>query len=698
MPFIDRAFPNFLILLLLLLFSFPCFAGSTSPQLIKRKIIALYNPEILEDLSENPVHRRLEVVLNHLGMDVHYYSILDDLPSDEVMQDSRAVVTWFLNEKVVSNSETYCSWLIRQMKNGVKWIQLEHFGVFKNSDQYELPPMCQQAFQMLGAKYLGRRTDNALFLEITHKSSQMVEFERELSLADSVDYSLVKTHDPQAQVYLKMKRVDLDDSESDLVFVTKNGAYVHPAYALYENKALNKLSWRINPFRFFSQALELQGLPRPDLTTILGKRVFMTHIDGDGIFNLSLIDRKSLSGEVIYENILKKYSQLPISVSIITGYLDMQEYKNERTRSLYQKIFSLDHVELASHTYAHPLVWQKGKVAIEVPDYSFQPEQEIQASVQKVKTLAKQLGVNKSVDLLFWSGDCLPSSPQIKMSREMNLLNINGGDSRFDDVYDSYAFLSPLGIWRNGQRQVYASFPNENVFTNLWKGPFYGFRKIIQSFEKTEKPIRIKPIDIYYHFYSGEKHASLQVLKEIYDYALSQDIFPVFISQYVKSVEDFYNLKLFQLPQNGFRIENEGHLKTIRFDSRMKEIDLKRSSGVIGYRVLKNNLYVYLDDSKTHDVFFSNKKQQQPYFVLANFDVNNFVGNQKYFSFQKKGWLKGEAQVSGLLPNRKYNVVDGQTKLVVQSNAEGMIELHFQSHEGNGQPTSVKIELKSSGV
>jgi hypothetical protein len=38
----------------------------------------------------------------------------------------------------------------------------------------------------------------------------------------------------------------------------------------------------------------------------------------------------------------------------------------------------------------------------------------------------------------------------------------------------------------------------------------------------TEKPYRIKPINIYYHFYSGSKLAAFNALKEVYDWAIKQ--------------------------------------------------------------------------------------------------------------------------------------------------------------------------------
>ena len=51
---------------------------------------------------------------------------------------------------------------------------------------------------------------------------------------------------------------------------------------------------------------------------------------------------------------------------------------------------------------------------------------------------------------------------------------------------------------------------NENVYTNDWTGPFYGFRDVIDTFRMTGEPRRLKPINLYYHTYSASKVAALK--------------------------------------------------------------------------------------------------------------------------------------------------------------------------------------------
>ena len=115
----------------------------------------------------------------------------------------------------------------------------------------------------------------------------------------------------------------------------------------------------------------------------------------------------------------------------------------------------------------------------------------------------------KKVRTFFWTGNCEPTPAAVKLCQELGIDNINGGDSIFDRKNPSYTSLAPLGVEVGGYRQIYAPNSNENIYTNEWHGPYYGFKFVLETFGNTESPVRIKPINIYYHYYSGERWAAL---------------------------------------------------------------------------------------------------------------------------------------------------------------------------------------------
>jgi hypothetical protein len=121
---------------------------------------------------------------------------------------------------------------------------------------------------------------------------------------------------------------------------------------------------------------------------------------------------------------------------------------------------------------------------------------------------------------------------------------MNGGDTFITRSRASLTAVRSHGIFKKGNLQVYAPITNENLYTNLWRGPFYGFERVIETFSMTETPRRLKAVDIYYHTYSASKPASLTALHQVYGWALKQPLHPVFASEYIRKVHDFYAMAL----------------------------------------------------------------------------------------------------------------------------------------------------------
>ncbi|EKD41359.1 MAG: hypothetical protein ACD_73C00750G0002, partial [uncultured bacterium] len=445
----------------------------------------------------------------------------------------------------------------------------------------------------------------------------------------------------------------------------------------------------------FEAAFGLKGMPRPDINTINGSRVFFSHVDGDGIMNASQIDQTSNAGKILYEEILKKYSDLPITVSLITGYFDLPEYHTDQIKELYKNIFSLNNIEPASHGYAHPLIWKKGTVALDIPHYQYSADKEINGSVSRLNDLLKELGVQKTVSLFQWTGNCLPGLDAIQIIKNSRLLNINGGDSRFDVRHDGYSWVAPLGILKEGVHQIYTAASNENVFTNLWQGPYYGFKDVIQTYENTERPLRVKPLNIYYHFYSAEKMAALTVLKEVYDYARKTDIVPLFTSQYVQMAEDFYDVKIDKKAEGVFVVSENGTVKTIRFDNEKRVVDVIHSKGVLGFKTMNDSLYVYLSEGSEHEVVLSATASAHVFVNHASFMIENFKANNKKITFFKEGWYRENLKLAGLLADKNYVVSEDHQSWTVKSDQRGTLNIDFKKIENGGAATPVEITLES---
>ncbi|MBI2942133.1 MAG: hypothetical protein HYY04_17010 [Chloroflexi bacterium] len=656
-------------------------AGEGVP--VRRHVLALYDGAEVASLEVNPIHRLAEMPLNHLGIVVDLHDIRQGLPSDAAMDNYIGVLTWF-GDPVMPDAVAYLEWLLRQAAAGRRIVVFGNLGALTDAATGQPAPraLVEQVYGTLGLRFLGNWTDVPAYIAVVSKDSTMVEFERSLERELTAYYQLVSV-DPANRVYLKLRRNDLPNSESDLVLTGPAGGYALDAYVYHQSPLSFKRQWRINPFRFFKEAYGLGDDPVPDVSTLNGRRIFYAHVDGDGFNNLSEIDRTSLSADVISREIIQRYP-LPITVSIIVADVEPDVSIGKRATRLAREIFSQPNVELASHTFTHPFNWQpdqglgdrgreigagspqggvgKGATYRSGP---FDLTQEIDGSVQYINERLAPPG--KTVRVLLWSGAVNPGADAVERVVRLGIANLNGGDSRFDNEVNSYSGVAPLTAPRGRYRQVYSSNANDNIYSNLWTGPFYGLRTVILTFERTEEPFRLRPINIYYHFYSGQKAASLEALHEVYRWALSQPIAPITASEYVRIVEGFLSADIARVAPNVWDVSDYGALRTLRFDgSRARHVDPAASRNVLGYSHYQDALYVFLGGGSSARVALKVGPPDRGdglTLAWANGFVEDWQITDDTLTFRMPGFAPKDLALDGLTPGRAYAIAAGAGEL-----------------------------------
>ncbi|MCX7698456.1 MAG: hypothetical protein N2114_03195, partial [Candidatus Goldbacteria bacterium] len=232
--------------------------------------------------------------------------------------------------------------------------------------------------------------------------------------------------------------------------------------------------------------------------------------------------------------------------------------------------------------------------------------------------------------------DCIAPYTALKLFNENNLLNINGGYTIASYEKPFISYIGPHGIERNGLYQIYAAQMNENVYTNLWNGPYWGFEKVLETQEITDKPLRLKPINIYYHFYSASKYESLNTLKKIYETSLKKEVILKYTSDYIKTVLDFYNSEMFNY-ENKWLITSNGYIKTIK----TKKI-LKINESVCGYRKINNLTYYHLCSKPPYKLEINDDNDEifsQPYLEFSNAEIDYFKKDNNIYLLKLKGYL-----------------------------------------------------------
>lgn len=386
--------------------------------------------------------------------------------------------------------------------------------------------------------------------------------------------------------------------------------------------------WIVNPFSFLRDALAIASIPAPDVTTESGRRVLTIHLDGDGFPSHAEFGDHAFAGQVVLDQLLRRHP-VPHTVSVIQGEISasgLYPADAPKLEETARAIFRLPYVEAASHTLSHPFAWADAEghrktqapVMLAVPSYTFDAHREITGSLRYVDE--NLLPAGKRARVLLWSGDCSPSPEVVALADAAGVENVNGGGATITVDQPSLTLASPLGMNKGDTFQVFAPVQNENVYTNEWRGPFYGYERVIETFELTESPRRLGPISIYYHFFSATKLASLTALRRVYDWALARETTKLYLGEYAARVRAFHDATLARrLDDGAWDLSDLGALRTVRLDEGGDEWpDLERSTGVAGVRVGPPGRYVHLAADQAPMLVLTTRAPSTPYLFEAN--------------------------------------------------------------------------------
>jgi len=585
-----------LTLSLLLLCNFSAMAAeddSVKSNLIERKILGLYNELDLESDAENKIQLHAQSVLNHFGYYVDALDInaMETLPDDKKMEEYKAILIWF-DEPGVPDADQYVDWLEKQVGKGKKLIIWGYTGVEVDLDTLESldEALKNRVLSLLDLDYFGAPVSASRHISLVQKKSEMVEFERNLENPPG-SYSWITPKDNTVKSWLVIKNTKRANSDSSVVATSEQGGYVHSDYIIWEESFEPfRRQWRLNPFLFFREIFGNETVPIPDPTTKNGRRVFYSHVDGDAFNSLTQIRGDTYSSEIV-EDLIKEFPEIKVGISLVVAEVDPKQKGNQKLVEIAKRILALENVEIASHSYNHPYLWRGPDRTSAFNKKPFDLDHEIRGSIDYInKELAPK---GKKLKAFYWTGDTFPPVKAFTMLDELKVLNINGGDGMFDAHYPSYTGISPLVRNMGPYWQVHSSQSNENLYTSLWTTDFNGFANVIQTYEKTDSPRRFSAANSYYHFYTGDRHASIEAVRKTYQWALDNGLEIVYPSEYIRMVQGFISAKVIKEAPNQYRIKDRGALNTFRLDK--GDVNFEKSVGVIKVNQFNDSRYITLD-------------------------------------------------------------------------------------------------------
>jgi polysaccharide biosynthesis protein PelA len=745
-------------LILFFLFVFDPFACAASAQPetstaepVRREILALYDSRDEAHPDQTRIHRFAEMPLNHLGFVVSYWDINRGMPVPERTAKLRGILTWFRRAPPAA----FYAWGIEQIANGVRTVVIGDAGLPFGTPSFT---EANRLFGAIGFALSGSVADITYAARVLYRD-ELIGFERELdpvlpafpitgTQGADVTSHLVLEHREGNQVFA-----------SSVVLTSSRGGYVANSYFVYEEPVSGRTKWIVDPFAFFRKAFDAQLMPIPDVTTLSGRRLWFSHIDGDGWNNISYIEEyretPTVAASVVLHKLIEPYPDLPVAVGVIGADVDDRYGVPEAGRKAARELFALPQVEVASHTYSHPYKWsffenydrkleerlvspdetewtailgdrfrriahrlfpgltrkpdvEAGKAEEDPPraysEFPFDLEQEMGGSIAAAEELAPE---GKRATIYLWSGGAEPFEDAIARTRRLGLRNLNGGDSRFDADYPSITYLAPISRTAGTQRQIYAGNANDYIYITDGQGREHGFLNLDATIAATETPRRLKPVNVYYHMYAGERPAQLAAVRHHLDAARQAALTPVSASHYAAIADGFFSTEMTRVSELGWQIRNRGALQTVRFDDASTlRVDFSQSVGVLGESRRGASLYVALDEAVEEAVVTLTREPpspvQTPYLADGRWMFRDLRRKECGFAVTATGYGTGQMTWGGLRPGSYLAVArdakeavwdeelevgeDGRLKLSVDAEALSPLDIEVRCFDGQGEP------------
>ncbi len=598
--------------------------GVGSIEVMPRTVLGLFDGTEAADPVYTNILTLAAMPLNYLGYTLELHDMHKPLPRGILAGRYAGVLVW--PSRSDSAEPGFRKWLQKTIAEGVKVAFLGYFGM----PVQELP-------RKMGISTYVEKTP-ALPLRVQKKESIMGFEAPPMPHPDSFHPVRMK----KGRVLLRI--ANGSGQTFDAAAITPWGGYVLNPFVTLPSFNAQTL-WEINPFKFLREALRLPAMPVPDTTTENGARLLMAHVDGDGYASRAEWPGGGYAAQELRTKILEKF-RIPTTISVITGVIapdGLYPKKSALFEKFARQIYRLPWVEAGSHSFSHPFKWfalesgenQEGD-NLRIPGYTFSLKKEIQGSIDFINR--HLLPPGKKVKVFQWTGNCVPNAAAIADTYRIGVGNINGGDTTISRSSPSLTDVAPLGVDKGGWYQVFAPDDNEELYTHLWTADFYGFHRDVETFRLTNKPRRLKPVDIYYHFYSATKLASLKALREVYSWALHRRLNAIFTSQYVAKVLDFRRTVVARTDK-GWLVKNDGSLREMRIPQGVGYPEVGEGSNVVGFSSFAGERYIHLGPGGEARIRLLAKKRGRPYIERMNAVLDTFSRTPCGFTLSFHGWL-----------------------------------------------------------
>ena len=324
------------------------------------RVVALYDSKDEPSIRESRIHTLAEMPLNHLGLIARFHDARLGLPDAVADPEVRGVLSWLSGGAGISPDD-YAEWASALLQAGKRLVVLGDFGIeLQGLDAPRVQASLAGVLARLGVSTDWSYAQPAYGARVIRRDPEMMEFERRLT-GPFHPFLRTRAQGAAARALLTLRDREDSSSDSDLVVLGPQGGYAGGGVIYYQHPQRSWLKWHLNPFAFFREAFATRGMPALDTTTLAGRRIYYSHVDGDGWRNVSeiegYVERQALSPEVVLDRAIRPFPDLPVTIAPISADIEPSWYGTPESIGLARTILALPQVEAASHTHTHPFNW-----------------------------------------------------------------------------------------------------------------------------------------------------------------------------------------------------------------------------------------------------------------------------------------------------------------------------------------------------
>ncbi|MCG8421067.1 MAG: endo alpha-1,4 polygalactosaminidase [Proteobacteria bacterium] len=262
--------------------------GVGAPEIIPRRLLVLFDSSS-ETMARSRALKLLVPILEYEGYVPELRDVRKPLPSEPLIGRYAGVLTWF-TRSLGDDAKRYSDWLSARLDQGVRIAVFGELG-FAPAPALQKKLGLTQASRATRSRQAGARDRSDIAIE----TSPLIGFEANPLAGRIFGPGLIAT-DPRLNVHLRVR--DSRGPLRDSVITAPWGGLAMTPHLLRQGYG-GELYWAIDPFAFVKNALALEPLPAPDVTTENGSRLLMIHVDSEGADRRAQLRGTPLAGDVI---------------------------------------------------------------------------------------------------------------------------------------------------------------------------------------------------------------------------------------------------------------------------------------------------------------------------------------------------------------------------------------------------------------